>query len=608
MINMRIKIFIFILLNLVYVAAFTQVNNDKKDKNENKLQRVINPIDSRLNTRSQLMFFTNNYGLIGYDYKNIRAGFSWQSDTLANRLDAKVNYLLGNGIAFSALKRVKIDNEEKLEKFVVNSIDLNGGKVHSVAGRLEDGDTLNTDKTLENQVFFSTDYDENGRHLFDISEPYWAIWSNNNNPFGRYIYDNSKRNKASGKPVIISDEDIFINYKVAKPAKLQYETTIYTWGKNGKNPKLKDVVVVNTLVTNKSNDTLFDCNVNSISDIDITPRDKLFLGTNNDNLKIINYNHKVENPNDKILISYTDSSNVDIIDRNAINNPKYGYTFSKLIYSSPFTEENNGYLVQENKEDISNDNFPKIRREIVKNGNAGLIAVEEDIYSEMDFFNKEKIDVSNPNLYDFVNKANFKESEFPQDIRTFISNEKFNLAPNESVRFIYCIGVANSSLEFTDNLQNLIPNPKNNDLDIITATIDEIYNEFEQITSSVSNQNITTQSNNLGVYPNPANNEIEVFFEFDIEKSPNFASEINYKIQNTNGEVIANNKVKSNNYSYYDNDDDNRILNPNIKKIKFKIDISKMPIGSYILNIEDKTIRKTNNTKNINFVKFQIVR
>ena len=30
-------------------------------------------------------------------------------------------------------------------------------------------------------------------------------------------------------------------------------------------------------------------------------------------------------------------------------------------------------VLQENKEDISNDNFPKIRREIVKNGNAGRI-------------------------------------------------------------------------------------------------------------------------------------------------------------------------------------------------------------------------------------------
>lgn len=607
MTKVRINIFIFILLNLVNVPSFAQEivsKNDKKDKIENKLQRVINLIDSRLNTKSQLLFFTNNYGLIGFDHKNNRAGFSWQSDSIANRLDAKINYLFGNGITFSAQKRVEVN----LEKFTVNNFDLNGGAIHTIAGRLEDGDTLNADKVIDNQVFFSTDYDENGRHLFDISEPNWAIWSNNNNPFGRFIYDNSKRNKSSGKPVIISDEDIFINYKVASPLKLQYETVIYTWGKNGKNPKLKDVIVVNTLITNKSNDTLFDCNISSISDIDITPRDKLFLGTNNDNLKIINYNPKVVNPNDKILISYTDSSNVDVIDRNANNNPKYGYLFSKLIYSSPFTEQNNGYLVQENKEDISNDNFPKIRREIVKNGNAGMIAVEEDIYPEIDFFNKEKSDVTNPKYYDFINKENYKESHFPQDIRTFITNEKFNLLPNESVRFIYCIGVAKSSLEFTDKLQNLIPNPMNKDLDLVTATIDEIYNEFEQITSSVSNLILTKTRNNLGIYPNPASNEIEVFFEFEIDKSPNFANEINYIIQNTNGEVIAKDIVKSNSFSYYDNDDDYSNLNPNHKKVKFKIDVSKMTIGSHILSIEDNIDKIANSNNKTYFVKFQIVR
>jgi hypothetical protein len=148
----------------------------------------------------------------------------------------------------------------------------------------------------------------------------------------------------------------------------------------------------------------------------------------------------------------------------------------------------------------------------------------------------------------------------------------------------------------------------NKDLDLVTATIDEIYNEFEQITSSVSNLILTKTRNNLGIYPNPASNEIEVFFEFEIDKSPNFANEINYIIQNTNGEVIAKDIVKSNSFSYYDNDDDYSLLHPNHKKVKFKIDVSKMTIGSHILSIEDNLDKKANSNNKTYFVKFQVVR
>lgn len=75
---------------------------------------------------------------------------------------------------------------------------------------LEDGENLDTSKVSENQVFFSTDYEESGKHKTNLNEPNWGIWTRNNNLFGRYVYSNEQR-LSNGKPVFISDEDILIS-------------------------------------------------------------------------------------------------------------------------------------------------------------------------------------------------------------------------------------------------------------------------------------------------------------------------------------------------------------------------------------------------------------
>lgn len=637
---------IFLLLLLVYhnsIANESEANENEIKKNEvkvNKIQRVVQEVDSRFNTLGNLHFIVNNYGQIGFDIRNNRASFLWQNDSTNLKSEAKVNYIYGSGVLFSGKKREKLDDgKSKLKNYVVTTFDINENKISTIQGRLEDGNELATNKLLENQVFLSTQYDENGRHIFDISEPYYPLRTINKNIFGSYIYDNNDR-KNIGRAAIVSDEDLFTSYKIAAPLSLQFETTLHTWDKKGKNPELSDIVLINTVITNKSNDTLFECNFGNITDIDITQADKLYLGENNDKLKLLKYkSNGLTYENDYILLCYTDSSKTDIIDLNSKNNARYGYLFGKIIYHTPIQ---NNRVLQENPNFINDPNFPKIRRDNVRTWNCGLISVEDDIYPS---YKDGKIH-NYDNFYNYINTSNFNSTEkankeYSTDVRTFAVGEKFDLYPNESVRMIYVWGLASSTIEH--NLTyNLIPKPKNNDFGEVFTKIDAIYDKLEDITSSIKESQITfSNSNNVKIYPNPAINEIDVFLDLNFDKHLNnkyinkdldksqienwneiYKDNFSYRIYNSNGEVIANTKLfyknvnlndlnntqekqdnsidnNKDNYQYFEDwdiDSDEMILakteNLHKRKIKFKVNLNTYTNGNYFIVIDGKYSQK----------------
>lgn len=526
----------------------------------NVIQRVIKPLDQRSNSFGNLNYFVNNNGRIGYDIISKKGKFTWQSDTSKNRIDAKINYIFGNGIFIFGKTRkltnsdgVEINPEDNsLKNFLVTSYNLNDSESDFVAGRLEDSDILEKNLSTKYQIFSSRDYDENGNHIFDNLEPNWPLWDFKSNSFGRYIYNENQRNSENGTPIFVSDEDLFFTYKIANPVKLQVETTIYNYDKNSKksnnlqNNYLNNVIIVNNLITNNSNDTIFNCRAGHFSDIDITPVDKLFLGQYNDNLKIlINKN----NLNDKILFGYTDSSNIDI------NQNKYGFIFTKLLYNSPIQQTLNGNkVVQEN-----NINIPIFDEKSIKKTNAGLLDVNTNIYS-LNYFDN------------FINNDNNTiESSFSQDIRSFLSTDSFYLAPNEKIRYIYMIG-------FVESLEdNNIPTFDKDNIHNTTNlynTLDEVNDFFAQNYSSTKdNAKEIIYDDNLKIYPNPAINYIEVDIEnIELEKINDYFIEIT----NNNGEKFAGFSL-SNNQDYKIN---------NQRNIKIKIDLTNIQSGVYFIKVK----------------------
>lgn len=94
-------------------------------------QRVILPFDQRINSLGNLHFSVNNYGQIGFDSENQRAGFLWQNDSTNAKKDAKINYIFGMGTLFSAKKKVG----GELQKYVVSSFDINENRKIALPGR-----------------------------------------------------------------------------------------------------------------------------------------------------------------------------------------------------------------------------------------------------------------------------------------------------------------------------------------------------------------------------------------------------------------------------------------------------------------------------------------
>lgn len=540
---------------------------------ENTIQRVIKPLDQRSNSIGSSNYFVNNNGRIGYDIISKKGKFTWQIDTSKNRIDAKINYIFGNGIfaigkakTLTNLDGIEINPEDKnLKNFLVTSYNLNDSESDFVSGRLEDSDILETNLSSKYQIFSSRDYDENGNHIFDNLEPNWPLWDFKSNSFGKYIYNESQRNAENGKPIFVSDEDLFFTYKIANPVKLQVETTIYNYDKNSKksnnlnNKFLNNVIIVNNVIINNSKDTIFNCRVGHFSDIDITPADKLFLGQYNDNLKILLNKY---NQNDKILFGFTDSSNVDL------SQNKYGFIFTKLLYNSPIQQTINGNSVLQEDD----ENIPIINEKSLNTVRAGLLDVNTNIYSReyMDYF--------------INNENSTLESKFSQDVRSFLSTDSFYLAPNEKIRYIYMIGFV-ESLE-----ENNIPSfDKDNQQSLTNLynTLDEVNEFFAQKNNNIINNSEVKNDNNLKIYPNPANNYIEVDIEnIEIDKLNDYFIDIS----NNNGEKIA--RFTLSNYKDYK-------INNN-RNLKLKIDLTTIQSGIYLISVN--SIQKNVSIYNSKFI------
>lgn len=280
-----------------------------KDAKEDQLQRTVKIYDVRKNTVSNIQFYTSNYGIFGLDVERNTGGGYWPRGS-ANQ------YIFGGGIWFGAKKWAVSDSGVPfLRKYCVVSYDPNQGGSWMVPGRIEKYDGTSSDVVDETgnmlyRTYLSTDFNKSTGEPNDQTETYnWPIWDTQpldsgyrlsyDRYFGRFVNNPTMRNTTSYPkgPAFISQEDIFASFKdtdlskykigpsVAKkrgyPLRLQMEQMIYSWGFGN----YKDFVFIKYDIINMSEDSLRECWMSPMMDVDVARAPYTSAGATNDRVK-----------------------------------------------------------------------------------------------------------------------------------------------------------------------------------------------------------------------------------------------------------------------------------------------------------------------------------
>ncbi len=304
-------IIVVFLISFLLVSELSKAATAKKvEKKKEQIQRTVtNNFDLQFNTVSNFSFPVTNYGILFLDVaRNIGGGY-WPRGSLNQ-------YFFGGGIWFGAQKWIPADSIDsqngdtvhymRLNKLVELTYNPNSGLSWMVPGRIEDGDLIDNEDITKYRVYFSTDFRTNdGKPINPDDGPAWPIWDASKNEedslmfdryFGYYISDPTLRtldNYPKG-PAFISGEDIFATYKdtdlnyyekgiqyrknLGYPLRLQFEQYIYSWGYGD----YKDFIFLRYDIINYSNDTLYNCWLAPVMDVDIARAPNTAAGAAND--------------------------------------------------------------------------------------------------------------------------------------------------------------------------------------------------------------------------------------------------------------------------------------------------------------------------------------
>lgn len=284
--------------------AGTANNGTRKNKSTEEVQRTPTGVfDQQRNVVSNIDFFTSNYGIFAHDIRNGVGGAFWPR--------GKGNqYLFAGGAWFAALKRPPGVSE--LRKIVMITYNPNSGLSWMIPGTISDGREL--DNSAEGiskyRNYVSTDFNRiDGADLYNPTYPKWPIWDAKEsdtlrfgNYYGDYIGDADKRNRSqySKGPAYISEEDIFSVYKDTDlsryeggverrtaqgfPLGFQIEQMIYSWGFGDYADMvfLKYLFIHPEFIGKERTDTLYQCWMAAVQDVDITLRTNPVGGAGND--------------------------------------------------------------------------------------------------------------------------------------------------------------------------------------------------------------------------------------------------------------------------------------------------------------------------------------
>ncbi len=268
--------------------------NQKGKGSDDILRTYTQLFDLQQNTVSNIQFYTTNYGIFGLNIAQNRGGGYWPRGS-------NNQYIFGGGVWFAAIKPRP---DGQLKKYVEVTYNPNNGLSWMVPGRISDGESKDVSDMKKYRTYFSTDLRKgDGTPLDPDHGPNWPIWDTSptdslkyNRYFGYYVDDVNLRNTTNYPkgPAFISGEDIFATYKDTDlnyfdggsglrksqgyPLRLQFEQMIYSWGFGD----YKDFIFLKYEIFNMSSDTLKECWIGSVMDVDVARAPNLTNGAAND--------------------------------------------------------------------------------------------------------------------------------------------------------------------------------------------------------------------------------------------------------------------------------------------------------------------------------------
>ncbi len=487
------------LLSLFATIIICSANINAQTKGTDELQReAIGDFDLQRNTVSNFEFYQSNYGIFGYDIRLSKAGGFWPRGS-SNQ------YLFASGFWLGAKKADPLSGE--LKKMVLISYNPNSGRSWMSPGRIEDGDTLMNDMSVNKyRVYFSTDMNlENGTPLKVEDGPNWPLWITDplrkyhyGIPLYDYVFDENKRNLQNypDGPLFISDEDLITVFKdtdlrlyeggatqranMGYPLRMQFESHIYSWGQGD----MHDVVIQYYVIENKSSETYKDCWFAGVYDPDIAKSASGSMGAANDRVRYF------DEEDLNLVVAWTETTAGE-------SGQGFGY-MGITVMQSPAVDE---------------DGFLRTDKLIFEpNEQLGLVTfkswgVQDDILSDNE-------------RYDYISNKDIDIQENPGDIRTIIATGPFHLRPNDKARIAFALnfampakgGEADGTYEdiagFVDKTKGSddeqLQDAENNSL---VGKIKQVYKEYY---SNIASKVIQSESyQDFGkVYPNPASENI----------------------------------------------------------------------------------------------------
>ena len=301
MLNKKNKVTLLFLMFAFIFSSMSLISRPKEDKySADYLLRTTTGIyDLQKNTVSNIEFYTTNYGIFGLNVAQNRGGGFWPRGS-------QNQYIFAGGIWFAAIK--KRPNDTNFRKYVTITYNPNNGRSWMVPGRMNTdniaNDPIDQNELTKYRTYFSTDFKRgDGGPIIAADGENWPIWDisdgdtlRNNRYFGYYVDDVADRtaSKYPKGPAFISGEDIFATYKDTDlsryddgagqrrdqgyPLRLQYEQMIYSWGFGD----YRDFIFLKYDIANYSRDTLRECWMAPVMDIDIALAQNSQNGASND--------------------------------------------------------------------------------------------------------------------------------------------------------------------------------------------------------------------------------------------------------------------------------------------------------------------------------------
>lgn len=463
-------------------AATINTNTSPKAKQDEQSTETLQAktyrgvFDLQQNTVSNIDFYTTNYGIFGFDIARQRGGGYWPRNS-------QNQYIFAGGFWFAGQKFKKETGD------TVSLVELSynpwSGKGWFVPGRInyggpgsteyQDVEIVDQNDPLRYRTYFSIDFKTATGEPLDPDHKYnWPVWDASTRTedtlkskryFGYYIPQTELRNTTQFKkgPAFISGEDIFSTYKDTDlnyyeggmatrkergyPMRLQVEQMIYSWGFGD----YRDFLFIKYEITNYSKDTLWNCWVAPVMDVDIARATSSGYGAGNDRVKFYECNGE-------------DTLNMALQWTNTDRN-EYGYGFGYLgfdflespavvkYYDSTFKEikDTTGKVVR-----VDTILTPRLY-DIEKDGpNApwnDFVRKDSSFYANSSqlglvTFNNWPIEQdkqTDEERYQFMSAGVRQGDDGPGDKRFMMATGKFHMRPADTIRVVVGMILANTA-------------------------------------------------------------------------------------------------------------------------------------------------------------------